>query len=126
MTSEFPSTERLNELTRLTISAAIVVHRSLGPGLLESAYAACLCYELRQLGIRFELQRPIPLKYKSVYIRCAYRADLIVDGIIIVEVKAVESLAAIHSRQLLTYLKSVRQSSRSHSEFRTKNNEGGR
>ena len=95
----------LNESTRRIIVAAIDIHRVLGPGLLESAYAACLCYELRQLGLPFVRQAPLPLKYKNVSLDCAYRADLIVEGLIIIEVKALDLLAPIHARQLLTYLK---------------------
>jgi GxxExxY protein len=95
----------LNASTRRIIAAAIDVHRAIGPGLLESAYAACLCYELHQQGLDFKRQVPIRLKYKNVTIDCAYRADLIVDRVIIVEVKALDLLAPIHARQLLTYLK---------------------
>ena len=105
MPSASPSVARLNELTGLTIASAITVHRALGSGLLETAYCACLCYELQQAGIGFELQRSIPLRYKDVNLNCAYRADLIVENLVVVEVKAVDSLAPIHARQLLTYLK---------------------
>ena len=95
----------LNELTSAIISAAIAVHRALGPGLLETAYLACLCHELQLAGMTFELQKSIPLTYRSVHLDCAYRADLLVEGAIIVEVKALEALAPIHARQVLTYLK---------------------
>jgi GxxExxY protein len=97
--------EALNQLTAAIIAAAIRVHRQLGPGLLENAYLACLCYELQSAGLGHELQKPLPLLYKGVKIDCAYRADLVVDGQVIVEVKALDSLLPIHSRQLLTYVR---------------------
>jgi GxxExxY protein len=97
--------DRLNQITSTIIGAAIKVHRALGPGLLESAYLACLCYELKMANVQFELQTPLPLVYHGVRIDCVYRADLIVEGTILVEVKALEVLAAVHSRQLNTYLR---------------------
>jgi GxxExxY protein len=87
------------------IGAAIRIHRALGPGLLEKAYWGCLCFELYSAGMRIETQKPLPLVYRGVNIECAYRADLIVEGLVIVEVEAVNGLAPIHSRQLLTYLR---------------------
>jgi len=95
----------LNQITSAIIARAIDIHRELGPGLLENAYLSCLCYELHRAGLRFDLQKAIPLIYHSVTIDCAYRADLIVESFVIVEVKALESIAPIHSRQLFTYLK---------------------
>ena len=103
--SSTPSAQTLNALTSAIIAAAIRVHRILGPGLLESVYLACLSYELHKAGMAFELQKAIPLVYDSVRIDCAYRADLIVAGSVILEVKALETLAPIHSRQLYTYLR---------------------
>ena len=97
--------EPLNALTSRIIASAITIHRALGPGLLESAYLACLTCELHHEGIRFELQKPIPLLYRGVALDCAYRADLLVDRRVIVEVKAIDALAPIHSRQLYTYLR---------------------
>lgn len=97
--------ESLNDLSAKIIGPAVRVHRELGPGLLESAYTGCLCYELHVAGLSFEVQRPIPLRSKEVAIDCAYRADLIVESGVILEVKALESLAPIHARQLLTYLR---------------------
>lgn len=99
------SADILNQLSAQIIGLAIGVHREIGPGLLESAYLGCLCYELHAAGLVFELQKPIPLRYRNVTIDCAYRADLIVERSLIVEVKALESMAPIHSRQLLTYLR---------------------
>ena len=95
----------LNELTQEIIGAAIEVHRALGPSLLESAYEECLCKELTLRQISFERQRMLPLKYKGLKLECGYRIDLLVTGIVVVEVKAVEVLLPIHEAQLLTYLK---------------------
>ena len=92
-------------LTGEIIGAAIEVHRQLGPGLLESTYAACLCRELELRNIGFECQKPLPLEYKGVRLDCGYRLDLLVAGLVIVEIKSVEALAPIHEAQLLTYLK---------------------
>jgi GxxExxY protein len=92
-------------LTDQIIGCAIEVHRTLGPGLLESAYEECLCYELSQLGLHFERQVHLPLSYKGVKLDCGYKLDLVVEDSIIVELKAIDSLAPIHQSQLLTYLK---------------------
>jgi GxxExxY protein len=95
----------VNQLTETVIGCAIEVHRALGPGLLESAYEICLCRELSLRKIQFECQRPLPVTYKGVKLDCGYRADLIVDERVLVEMKAVNQLAAIHDPQLLSYLK---------------------
>ena len=81
------------------------VHSQLGPGLLESAYEACLEFELRDQGFVVERQKPLPLVYREVRLECGYRLDLLVEGKIVVEVKAIETLETIHSAQLLSYLK---------------------
>ena len=81
------------------------VHRALGPGLLESTYEMCLCRELSIRGLSFKRQVPIPVEYKGVKLDCGFRADIVVDNTILVEIKAIESLAAIHDAQLLSYLK---------------------
>ena len=94
-----------NELTEIVIGCAIEVHRTLGPGLLESAYEICLCRELSLRGIPFERQVAIAVEYKGVKLDCGYRADLIVGGKILVEIKAVDQLAPIHEAQVLSYLK---------------------
>jgi len=94
-----------NELTERVIGACIEIHRALGPGLLESAYEECLCHELSVAGIKFERQKPLPVRYKEVNLECGYRLDLVVEQKLIVELKAVESLLPIHEAQLLTYLK---------------------
>jgi GxxExxY protein len=98
-------TQSFREITERVIGACIEIHRQLGPGLLESAYEECLCYELSQLGIRFERQKPLPVKYKSVNLDCGYRLDLVIENRIIIELKTVENLLPIHEAQLLTYLK---------------------
>jgi GxxExxY protein len=95
----------MNELTSAVIGAAIEVHRALGPGLLESAYEQCLCRELLLREIPFERQVGLPVHYKGILLDCGYRLDLLVRGLIVVEIKAVESLTPIHEAQLLTYLK---------------------
>lgn len=94
-----------NQLTEKIIGAAIEVHRHLGPGLLESAYEECLCYELAQMGISFERQVRLSLDYKAVHLDCGYRMDLVVCDDVVVEIKVVDTLVPIHSAQLLTYLK---------------------
>ena len=92
-------------LSRDIIAAAIEVHRELGPGLLESSYEECLCYELKTRGITYERQKSLPVSYKDVRLDCGYRLDVVVDNLVIVEIKAVESMLPIHTAQLLTYLK---------------------
>ena len=97
--------KNLNEVTDAIIGAAMEVHRALGPGLLESTYKMCLCRELSIRGLSFKRQVPIPVEYKGVKLDCGFRADIVVDNTILVEIKAIESLAAIHDAQLLSYLK---------------------
>jgi GxxExxY protein len=97
--------EEYNRLTEQIIGAAIEVHRELGPGLLESAYEACLEFELRQRGLLVERQRKLPIVYKGIRIQCGYRLDLVVEQLIILELKAVERVERIHEAQLLSYLK---------------------
>jgi GxxExxY protein len=94
-----------NKISEATIGCAIKVHRALGPGLLESAYEACLCYELARNGVDFVRQKPLPVHYDGCTIDCSYRMDVVVADSLIVEIKAVERLASIHDAQLLTYLK---------------------
>jgi len=95
-----------NALTDKIIGAAIEVHRHLGPGLLETAYEECLCYELSQQGVRFQRQVALPVNYKGLKLDCGYKLDLVVEDSVVVELKAIEELLPIHSAQLLTYLKS--------------------
>ncbi len=104
--TKFTETRKgLNELTEIVIGCAIEVHRALGPGLLESTYEMCLCHELSLRNIPFERQQPIPVIYKGVKLDCGYRADLIVDGRLLVEIKSIEQVSGIHDAQLLSYLK---------------------
>lgn len=95
-------------ISRRLIGLAIEVHRTLGPGLLESVYEECLCHELDEHGIPYRRQAALPVTYKSVSLDCAYRLDLIVNESVIVELKAVDKLLPIHEAQLLTYLKLTR------------------
>jgi GxxExxY protein len=92
-------------LTRKVIGFAIEVHRQLGPGLLESAYEECLCFELRQDGVPFGRQVALPVVYKSVRLDCGYRLDIVVQNQVILELKTVERLLPIHEAQMLTYMK---------------------
>jgi GxxExxY protein len=96
---------REEDLTSQIIGAAIDVHRELGPGLLESAYEACLCFELNLRKMTFARQVPLPVVYKGLQIECGYRADIIVANKAIVEVKAVDEIVNIHKARLLTYLR---------------------
>ncbi len=92
-------------LTKLIIGLAIEVHQQLGPGLLESAYEECLCYELKQGGLAYVRQAPLPIVYKDVRLDCGYRLDLVVERQVIIEIKSVERLLPIHDAQVLTYLR---------------------
>ena len=94
-----------NECSKLIIGAAIEVHRELGVGLLESAYEAALCYELRQKGLRCDRQVLLPARYKGVDLEEAYRLDVVVEDRVILEIKAIGKLVPIHAVQLLTYLR---------------------
>ena len=100
-----PVRERINLLTEKIIGCSIEVHKAIGPGLLESAYEECLCYELAQNNLRFERQVPLPVLYKGVNLDCGYRLDIIVEDLVILEIKAVDRLMAIHEAQLLSYLR---------------------
>jgi len=95
----------INEITEAIIGAAIEVHRTLGPGLLESAYQECLARELTLRQIAFEREKPLLLEYKGVKLECGYRLDFLVAGMVVVEVKAAESVLPVHKAQLLTYMK---------------------
>ena len=94
-----------NEISEKIIGCAIQVHRELGPGLLESAYEACLYYEILQSGLLVEKQKPFPVVYKEVKMECGYRLDLLIENKVIVETKSCEALHDIHMAQVLTYLK---------------------
>ena len=101
MLADHPS----NDLTSTIIKCAIEVHRHLGPGLLESAYSACLCYELVSAGLSVQTAVTVPLRYKTVQIDCSFVLDLIVNDTVIVELKSVSQVAWVHKAQLLTYLR---------------------
>ncbi len=94
-----------NKLTEQIIGCAIKVHRSLGPGLLESAYQECLFFELKKAGLLVEKEKPLPLVYDDVKLDCGYRIDLLVEYQIVIELKSVEILNDVHTAQVLTYLK---------------------
>ena len=96
---------RENELSNIVIGAAIKIHKGLGPGLLESAYQACLHYELVQEGLNVQREKALPLVYEQVRLDCGYRVDLMVENKLIIEIKSVEALNDIHMAQILTYLK---------------------
>ncbi|MBU1013776.1 MAG: GxxExxY protein [Bacteroidetes bacterium] len=94
-----------NELSKIIIGCAIEVHKNLGPGLLESAYQECLYYELKQLGLKVQKEKPMPIIYKEVKLDHGYRIDLLVEEKVVVEIKTVETLNDVHTAQVLTYLK---------------------
>ena len=94
-----------NELSKIVFDAALKVHRTLGPGLLESAYQECLFYELIQTGLLVQKEKVLPLIYETVKLDCGYRLDIIVENKLIVEVKSVDALNDVHLAQVLTYLK---------------------
>lgn len=95
----------LNRITECIIGAAIAVHRELGPGLLESSYEACMTLELSRTGLPFERQKMIPLLYRGYSLDAAYRVDFLVSNAVIVELKSIERIDAIHVAQVLTYLR---------------------
>ena len=94
-----------NEISNRIIGLGIDIHQSLGPGLLESAYKECLYYRLQRGGIFVEKEKPMPLVYQEVKLECGYRIDLLVDRLVVVEIKSVEPLNEVHFAQTLTYMK---------------------
>jgi GxxExxY protein len=96
---------RENRLTSQIIGAAIEVHRQLGPGLLESSYETCLAYELEARGLTIERQKPLPIVYKDIHLEHGYRIDILVNNLVVVELKVVEAITAVHEAQMLSYLK---------------------
>lgn len=94
-----------NQLTEKIIGAAIKIHRRLGPGLLESAYETCLAFELRELGLQVQQQKVVPLIYDSVKLECGFRADLVVNGRVVVELKCKDALHPVDHAQLLSHLR---------------------
>jgi GxxExxY protein len=95
----------LNKLTEKIIGCAIEVHRTLGPGLLESAYEECLDFELRSAGLITQRQVAVPLVYKEVKLDCGYRIDILVENSVVIELKTVDAFAPVHEAQILTYMK---------------------
>ncbi len=100
-----PLPRKTEQIGRAIVDAALTVHRTLGPGLLESAYEVCLAYELEKRGHRVSRQLPMPVVYEEVKLDAGYRIDLLIDGDVVVEVKSVEVLAPVHDAQVLTYLR---------------------
>ncbi|HQU82825.1 MAG TPA: GxxExxY protein [Pyrinomonadaceae bacterium] len=94
-----------NEIAKITVDCAFKVHKTLGPGLLESVYQAALAYELRKRGLQVVVEKPIPVVYEEVKLEVGFRADLIVENKVVVEIKSVEAIAPVHSKVLLTYLR---------------------
>ncbi len=97
--------KRINDVTEQIIGSAIDVHRVLGPGLLESAYEACLAFELVSRGLKVEQQRALPVIYRDVKLDCGYRLDFVVEKVVVIELKAIEQILPVHKAQLLSYLK---------------------
>ena len=95
----------INLITEKIIGCAIEVHKSLGPGLLESAYEECLYYELKNAGLTIERQKSVPVIYKEIKLDCGYRIDLLVENAVVVELKTVEAFNPVHEAQILTYMK---------------------
>ena len=105
VTESTEKAKNVNELTELVIACAIEVHRTLGPGLLESAYEICLCRELSLPNVPFECQQLLPPSYKGVKLDCGYRADLIVADKVLLEIKSIDQLLPVHEAQLLSYMR---------------------
>ena len=95
----------VNDITRKIIGCAIEVHKNLGPGLLESAYEECLAFELNKTGLSIKRQIPAPVVYKDVKLECGYRIDILVENLVIIELKVVDEINPVHQAQILTYLK---------------------
>lgn len=96
---------KINEITKKIIGCAIEVHKNLGPGLLESAYEECLTFELEKAGLKFKRQQPTPVIYKEIKLDCGYRIDILVENLVVVELKVVDEINPVHEAQILTYLK---------------------
>lgn len=105
MSVDIASVRSKDQITEKIIGSAIAVHKALGPGLLESAYEECLCFELSEAGLEFKRQVALPVIYKGVKLDCGYRMDVVVEDSVIVEIKAVERIIPVHEAQLLSYLK---------------------
>lgn len=97
--------EELNELTQKIIGCAIEINKSLGPGLLESAYEECLCYELDKSKLFYERQKAVPVVYKEIKLECGYRLDLLIENKVVIELKSIDLIAPVHTAQILTYMR---------------------
>lgn len=95
----------INKITETIIGCAIEVHKDLGPGLLESAYEECLFFEIKKAGLKVERQIAVPVVYKEIKLECGYRIDLLVENIVIVELKTADAFNIVHEAQILTYMK---------------------
>ena len=95
----------INEITSLIIGSSIQVHKSLGPGLLESAYEECLFYEMRKTILEIERQKPLPIIYENVKLECGYRMDFMINKSVVLEIKSVEAINEVHLAQILTYMR---------------------
>ena len=96
---------RENELAKIVVDAALKIHKALGPGLLESVYQSVLAHELRSRGLAVETEVSIPIVYDTIQLETAFRADLIIDGCLLIELKSVEQVTTVHKKQVLTYLR---------------------
>jgi len=103
--NNFEISEELNALSYKVIGLAIEVHRNLGPGLLESAYQACLLHELKKAGLKVEKEIPLPINYKEIKLEQGYRIDLLIEDKLVIELKTVEEFTSVHYAQILTYLR---------------------
>ena len=95
----------VNKITEAIIGCSIEVHKVLGPGLLESAYEECLFFELQKAGMHVERQKPVPVVYEEIKLECGYRIDLLVENMVVVELKTVDAFNPVHEAQVLTYMK---------------------
>jgi GxxExxY protein len=95
----------INQITQNIIKESIEIHKALGPGLLENVYKECLYYKLLKSGLRVEKEKPMPLVFEEVKLECGYRIDLLVEGLVVIEIKSVEALNEVHLAQTLTYMK---------------------
>jgi len=95
----------INKITEKIIGCAIEVHRYFGPGLLESAYEECLVFELKNVGLIVERQKPVPVIYKGIKLDCGYRIDILVENAVVIELKVVDAINPVHEAQILTYMK---------------------
>jgi GxxExxY protein len=100
-----PIPDKTNQLSAIIVDSALTVHKTLGPGLLERVYEQCLIHELTLRGIKVESQVPLPIDYKGLRIEEALRIDILVENLVVLEIKAVETILPVHEAQLLTYLK---------------------